>query len=477
MEYYLKALRHYADFSGRASRKEYWMFILFNIIFIFAAAFLGAIIVFAKYGENQNQELVKAYAMICARMYYFAIAIPFLAVSVRRLHDSGKSGWWMLLPALAQALNLIISNISDVDEGLLIFASLLMLAAYVCIFVLMLLGSNENANRYGLHPKNIIAYGRHTFTRSLGLTLIISMALSVVAIIFKIIFTTWYFEFMTANILNFLLSSNIIFYLLVMAAGIALLRKKEINATFALLLMATALLWIFRDIYAATETMPDILDISLTTQIMLVLNKLLILIPVAMLMAGMAYLNKSKPDMTIIKMNPRIAALSLIGVSVFDIIVGIYYVIVEPAAAFTDITNIVHIVIPVTFITLATYLLRGYDMLQSETTDVGGNDAQKYENRQHIKAPNMIMHLVFSIINIVVGAFFLLGSIGILIGGYYPNIGFIFLIISLFLLITGFIYVLQRKKGSQILRTLNIIAAVISFILIALMIIGIIIGG
>jgi uncharacterized membrane protein YhaH (DUF805 family) len=477
MKYYLKALRHYADFNGRASRKEYWMFILFNVIFIFAAAFLGAII-----GVSINQKLAQPYAIVFTMMYYFAVAIPFLAVTVRRLHDSGKSGWWLLLPMLAQALNLTVSSISGVDEGLVIFVSVLAFAASVCILVLMLLGSNENANRYGQHPSNIMVYDRHTFTRSLGLTLIISMAMSVVAIILRVILINGYFEFMAAHILNFL-SSNIIVYLLVMAAGIALLCKKEINATFALLLIAAALLWIFKDIYfGVISTGSDELNIPLGMQIMRVLNKLLLIVPIALLMAGMAYLNKSKPDMAIIKMNPRIAALSLIGVLVFWIVYKIYFIIAVPIQAIlnTNIINMVDIVIPVAFITLATYLLRGYDLLPSETTVAGGSDAQKYENRQHIKAPNTKMHLAFSILNIVMGVLFLLPSIVLLIEEHNSSgivVWLISLILSLFLLIAGSIYVLQRKKDSQTLRKLNHIAAVISFILIALIIIGIIVAA
>jgi uncharacterized membrane protein YhaH (DUF805 family) len=366
MKWFLKALRQYADFSGRARRKEYWMFVLFNIIFIFAAAFLGAIIGLAT--DGRNGKLAQLYAFIFTMTYYFATAIPFLAVSVRRLHDSGKSGWWILLPALTQALNLILSNSSGVDRVLVILASLLVFATSVCILVFMLLGSNENTNRYGVNPKNIIAYGRHTFTRSLGLTLTISMALYVVAtIILRVMLITGYFEFMAANILNFLLLSNIIVYLLVMAAGIALLHKKEINATFALLLIAAALLWIFRNIYfETTNTMPDTLDIPLKMQIMRVLGKLLLIVPVALLMAGMAYLNKSKPDMAIIKINPRIAALSLIGVSVFWIVYNIYSI-----SAMANTIELVNIVIPTAFLTLATYLLRSYDLLPSETTVAG----------------------------------------------------------------------------------------------------------
>ena len=76
MEWYLKVLKQYGDFNGRARRKEYWMFVLFNIIFTGIATLISP----------------KLYAI-----YTLAVLIPNLAVSVRRLHDVGKSGWWQLL--------------------------------------------------------------------------------------------------------------------------------------------------------------------------------------------------------------------------------------------------------------------------------------------------------------------------------------------------------------------------------------------
>lgn len=84
MNWYLKVLRQYADFSGRARRKEYWMFFLFNMIFAIAAVVLDNLfgIAFEDIGYGPIYIL-----------YMLAVAIPGLALSVRRLHDVGKSGW------------------------------------------------------------------------------------------------------------------------------------------------------------------------------------------------------------------------------------------------------------------------------------------------------------------------------------------------------------------------------------------------
>ncbi len=90
----LKVLKQYADFSGRARRKEYWMFVLFNIIFSSVAIFmdniLGTIIIEEKIGGFG----FFGYLYV---LYTLIIFIPRLAVTVRRLHDVGKSGWMYLI--------------------------------------------------------------------------------------------------------------------------------------------------------------------------------------------------------------------------------------------------------------------------------------------------------------------------------------------------------------------------------------------
>ncbi|SHF65231.1 Uncharacterized membrane protein YhaH, DUF805 family [Mariniphaga anaerophila] len=101
MKWYLKVLNQYADFNGRARRQEYWMFVVFNIIFSAAA---GAI-----------DSILGTY-MVFAGIYALALLIPALAVSVRRLHDIGKSGW-MLLIVLIPAIGAIWLIILMATEG------------------------------------------------------------------------------------------------------------------------------------------------------------------------------------------------------------------------------------------------------------------------------------------------------------------------------------------------------------------------
>ncbi len=84
MNHYLAVLKKYAVFSGRATRSEYWYFILFNAIIVLILSFLDG-------------SLLGDSAGIVSGIYSLAIFIPSLSVSARRLHDTGRSGWMLLL--------------------------------------------------------------------------------------------------------------------------------------------------------------------------------------------------------------------------------------------------------------------------------------------------------------------------------------------------------------------------------------------
>ncbi|WP_046508297.1 DUF805 domain-containing protein [Streptomyces odonnellii] len=82
MNWYLGVLKNYAGFSGRARRTEFWMFVLFNLIVQIVLTVIDSVI-----GLNS----------VLSGLYALAVLIPSLAVSVRRLHDTDKSGWLLLL--------------------------------------------------------------------------------------------------------------------------------------------------------------------------------------------------------------------------------------------------------------------------------------------------------------------------------------------------------------------------------------------
>lgn len=126
MKWFIKAFRQYADFSGRASRQEFWMFVLFNLLFAMAWAFVAGLLT-GLLGDSFNQEsrLMFMYKLIA--IYYAVTAVPAMAVGVRRLHDTGRHGWWMLV-------------------------SLIPFAGGVWLIVLMCLNGSAGDNRYGSRP-------------------------------------------------------------------------------------------------------------------------------------------------------------------------------------------------------------------------------------------------------------------------------------------------------------------------------------
>ena len=118
MKWFIKAFRQYADFSGRASRQEFWMFVLFNLLFAMAWALVVGLLT-GLLGDSFNQEsrLMFMYKLIA--IYYAVTTVPAMAVGVRRLHDTGRSGWWMLigLVPLVGSIWLIVLMCSDDNPG------------------------------------------------------------------------------------------------------------------------------------------------------------------------------------------------------------------------------------------------------------------------------------------------------------------------------------------------------------------------
>lgn len=102
MNYYLNALRNYANFSGRARRAEYWFFALFQILNLI-------ILVFIDYSLGLPG--------ILTMLYNFATIIPGIAVAVRRMHDVGKSGFFIFIPIYSFILVLTEGDIGDNRYG------------------------------------------------------------------------------------------------------------------------------------------------------------------------------------------------------------------------------------------------------------------------------------------------------------------------------------------------------------------------
>ena len=84
-QFYTDVLKnHYLDFEGRVTRKQFWMFVLINFIIAFLIGFVGQLLL-----DDSGSWL--------SNLYSLAVLLPSIAIAIRRLHDIGKSGWWLLL--------------------------------------------------------------------------------------------------------------------------------------------------------------------------------------------------------------------------------------------------------------------------------------------------------------------------------------------------------------------------------------------
>lgn len=119
MNWYLKVLKQYADFNGRARRKEYWMYVLFNFLTLIVAMILDSIL-----GTNFSPLPYGAVYAIVA----LGTLIPSLAVGVRRLHDTNRSGAW-------------------------IFIALVPIIGGIWLLVLLCTEGTAGENKYGPDPK------------------------------------------------------------------------------------------------------------------------------------------------------------------------------------------------------------------------------------------------------------------------------------------------------------------------------------
>ncbi|OAT55252.1 DUF805 domain-containing protein [Providencia heimbachae] len=125
MNWYLEVIKNnYANFDGRARRKEYWMFSLINIVIIIA---LSLVMGGSINDDTGGMGGLGITALVLMLIYCVAVFIPSLAVTIRRLHDIDKSGWWYL--------------ISFIPFGGLI------------IFVFTCLDGTPGNNRFGSSPK------------------------------------------------------------------------------------------------------------------------------------------------------------------------------------------------------------------------------------------------------------------------------------------------------------------------------------
>lgn len=163
MKWFIKCFKQYVDFNSRARRKEYWFFALFNFIIslVLMCLWIGPVFVEAVSAElngtemdegNIVQKLLYNPALYIWILYYLATIIPSIAVTVRRLHDIGKSGLWAILFCGAPFLSTF-ANTPNQDVAANSVIALIEVG--VCIFGLiwMFTDSQPGENQWGPNPK------------------------------------------------------------------------------------------------------------------------------------------------------------------------------------------------------------------------------------------------------------------------------------------------------------------------------------
>ncbi|MFA6918656.1 MAG: DUF805 domain-containing protein [Patescibacteria group bacterium] len=123
MNYYVEVLKKYVVFSGRATRSEYWYFVLFNMIIMIVLSIIDMFI--GTYSSTSNFNMG-----ILSGLYSLAVLLPSLAVAIRRLHDTGRTGWWL-------------------------FISLIPIIGAIVLLVFMVTDSQSGDNKYGPNPKGV----------------------------------------------------------------------------------------------------------------------------------------------------------------------------------------------------------------------------------------------------------------------------------------------------------------------------------
>jgi uncharacterized membrane protein YhaH (DUF805 family) len=233
MKWFIKVLTHYADFSGRARRKEYWMFVLFNLVFVIVwTAVLTLAIAYP--GNVEGDELVFA-AILAYSSYTGLLLLPGLAVVVRRLHDLGKSGWWYLI-------------------------GLIPVAGAIWLLVLMLTEGQESDNKYGSDPKTTAdVFPISARLRSAGITLIVGATVTIIDILY-------YLHSISSDTLYFICIGccNVLLFI----SGIFLLNEKKIyelkgrmNIALILLLISSIIVFLTNTVSSTTPIASWINDI------------------------------------------------------------------------------------------------------------------------------------------------------------------------------------------------------------------------
>ncbi len=167
MEWMILPLKRYAQFSGRSPRKEYWMFVLFNIIVSIVLSLVDSVLGLGGHTSSYSASGAGGFAAgagttggILSSIWSLAVLIPSIAVGVRRLHDIDRRGWWLLVPIVTFLLAIFpvalrVANPLAISPGFGIATGILVLIGGIMSIVLLVwacMHGTRGPNRFGPDP-------------------------------------------------------------------------------------------------------------------------------------------------------------------------------------------------------------------------------------------------------------------------------------------------------------------------------------
>ncbi|HMC91839.1 MAG TPA: DUF805 domain-containing protein [Allosphingosinicella sp.] len=165
MEYMFLPLKRYAEFSGRSRRMEYWMWVVFQMLVMMAfwvlmLVTLGSAAMSTARGSPTGLMAAGGAALVIwgvMMLVWLAFIIPGLAVAVRRLHDTNRSGWWILAPIAGYVIMFIGISMaaggSSIGGLLTAVGGIAALILAIMLLVFMFLEGTKGPNKYGPDPK------------------------------------------------------------------------------------------------------------------------------------------------------------------------------------------------------------------------------------------------------------------------------------------------------------------------------------
>jgi uncharacterized membrane protein YhaH (DUF805 family) len=316
MEWFLKVLRQYADFEGRARRTEYWMFGLFNTIFSFVISLVAVIIMLIT---DKISILSLSY------LYMFAVMIPSLAVTVRRLHDTGRSAWFL-------------------------FVSLIPFVGGIWLFILLITDGTPGKNRYGDNPKRSGLRTDFNRNKSVAVTLIISSFVWLLLLLFSLIETKW----------NISLIRHCFIPIGLVVVGFLLLRAGKFTNHVAYALIITSVLWLA----------PGLVFYRIGFDFHMIINELTLIIPVALMVLAVSVLEKKNAG--------TVVSVLLIAGFCMNLISQMYVVFMHYNDNFLWlIKNTAYIMAFIDFLVLAIHLLYNGKAKMLKTGNAGYGQTQQ----------------------------------------------------------------------------------------------------